>query len=177
MFQTACFIKLVLFETYLFANLDFSPKKLHIFRIFQSYHWLKDITHCISLEPQEQADFMHTTTTWILDIHEIIYRWWSKMSKIAALQPSLRGGAGIIMGLCPGGCPPSFVGLQSITWIHNSNCHSYRYCTNFFYVSILQSRKKQENKDVIHWIIKHNTKKRTAERSLGIEVQFNSQRL
>ena len=39
----------------------FRPKKLHTFSIFQNYCWLKDIidmTYCISLEPQETADFM-----------------------------------------------------------------------------------------------------------------------
>ena len=57
----------------LFENLDFSPKKLHFFTIFRNYCWLKDVAYCISLEPQEQADLMHTTVTWIFNIHVISY--------------------------------------------------------------------------------------------------------
>ena len=41
--------------------------------IFRNYCWVKDMTCCISLEPQEQADFMHITTTSIFNIHMIIY--------------------------------------------------------------------------------------------------------
>ena len=57
-----------------FQKLDFSPKKLHILRIFQNYCWLKDIQYYISLrlEPQKQADFMLITMTSIFNIHMLI---------------------------------------------------------------------------------------------------------
>ena len=40
---------------------------------WSNYCWLKDMAYCISLEPQEHADFMHTIMTLIFDIYVIIY--------------------------------------------------------------------------------------------------------